>query len=71
MAAAAEMIMRSKSPVRLYLIRTPGSDVPWPTTSIPVGRSKWCIVGMYTPTITLAELREDLTVAEREMRVAA
>ena len=73
-AFASELILtrRDKAgPVTIFLTRTPGTHTPWPTDRVPAGRTVYSIVGRYTSEITLAELRDDLAIAEREMRGAA
>lgn len=62
---------RRQGAVMLYLIRTPGSNQPWPTDRVPVGRSSYVIVGRYDRQITLDELHGDLIAADRELRRAA
>lgn len=74
-AYAVELIMsaskKRQGPCLLYLIRTPGSDAPWPTDRVPVGRSSYVIVGRYDRHITLDELHGDLIAADREFRRGA
>lgn len=68
LAMACEAIVRRREPVMIYLVRTPGSDEPWPTASIPVGRAKWVGVGSFDRDIKLGELEANLDHAAELMR---
>lgn len=69
-ARAVEMVLRGKKgkPVLLYVRLVPGSSQAEPSAMIPCGRTRAVLAGNFDKDVTLGELAEALSWAEKELK---